>query len=37
MSAVITTTIIINLDENKILLLYVFPLYIKGEEEAKRV
>lgn len=35
MSAVITI-IIINLDENKILLLYIFPFYIKGGEEAKR-
>lgn len=36
MSAVITTIIIINFDENKVLLLYVFQFYIKGEEEAKR-
>lgn len=35
-SAVITTVIIINLDENKIFLLYVCPFYIKGREEAKR-
>jgi hypothetical protein len=36
MSPVNTTLIIINLDENKILLLCVCPFYIKGGEEAKR-